>query len=246
MNEMSFYNKMILHSDFKELKSFMHRLPSIFTQEGTYIYKGRNELKVFEEEGYQLVVKSYKRPNILNKLIYSFIRSSKAERAYYNALKFIEAGIGTPKPVGFIVQRKGLLISNSYLVTLRSDCPSSFKDFRTRSFDREEAILEAIAKTTARIHNQGFLHKDYSSGNILFDESKDVIPVEIIDLNRMRFGFVSMKKGCKNFERLPATESMFETMGFTYAKERDFDPSDCIESIKMARKKEAIRSHEEL
>lgn len=237
--------KLLVHPDYKVLKSFVERLPESFARgEGRCIYKGRNELRAFEEEGFQLVVKSYRRPNLFNRLVYSFIRSTKAERAYRNALMFIEAGIGSPAPVAFLVKKEGGLIDETYFVSLQSTCPFTFRDLTQQTFAREEEILTAIGQVTARIHNQGFLHKDYSRGNILFDDREAVIAVEIVDLNRMRFGSVSQKVGCRNLNRLPLPDGMFDVLGTAYAKARGFDPEVCIREIKAARKREAVRTNE--
>lgn len=224
---------MVLHPDFRELQEFMVRLPEIFHQEGECIYKGRNELRLFREKGYELVVKSYKRPNIVNRIAYGFLRSSKAERAYLYGLKLQESGFGTPQPIGFITCRKNLLFDKSFSVSLRSTCPYTYRDFNKQSFIRQDEILETIALYTARLHTMGFLHQDYSGGNILFNDNEESIHIEIVDLNRMVFHKkIGFKAGCKNFERLPGTDDMVRTMGVTYARARGFDPELCVRTIK--------------
>ena len=70
--------------------------------------------------------------------------------------------------------------------------------------------------------------------NILFTDEADDIKVEIIDLNRMRFGKVNMEEGCKNFERLPGTHEMFVVLADEYAKSRGFDAKKCLELIEKA------------
>ncbi|MDR1601132.1 MAG: glycosyltransferase [Tannerella sp.] len=226
--------KTVVHPSFSSLDSFMFRLPYIFREQGETIYKGRNELRLFHQEGYELAVKSYRRPNVLNAIIYGFLRASKAERAYRHALCLLAAGAGTPAPVGFVTCRRYFLFADSYSVTLRSACPYTYRDFATRTFARRDEILEAIARTTARMHENGILHRDYSAGNILFDDAPDAIAVEIVDLNRMSFGKVGLKKGCRNFERLPATDDMIAVMATCYAKERGFDPELCIAGMTAA------------
>lgn len=210
----------------------MQSLPTHFSKEGTVIYKGRNELRKYQVAGYELVVKSYKRPNLINRIAYGFLRSSKAERAYRYALKLIKAGFNTPAPIGFTTCRRGLWFDQSYSVTLKSACPYTYRDFDKQAFARQDEILKAIALFTARLHEAGFLHKDYSAGNILFDDTQEEIPIEIIDLNRIIFRKVGMNAGCKNFERLPGSDLMLTTMGLTYAKARGFDPESCIRKIK--------------
>jgi hypothetical protein len=47
-----------------------------------------------------------------------------------------------------------------------------------------------------------------------------------------------MEEGCRNFERLPASDDMLTVMGTTYAQERGFDPELCVREIKKYVQKE--------
>ena len=219
---------------FKELYSFMQVLPVLFENEGTTIYKGRNELKLFKREGRELIVKSYQLPHLINRIAYNSFRASKARRSYRYAEMLRQIGVGTPQPVGFYSTGTWLLFGSSYFVSLKSECPYTYRDFATHTFEHKEEILRAIARTTATLHEHGILHKDYSAGNILFTDEADDIKVEIIDLNRMRFGKVNMEEGCKNFERLPGTHEMFVVLADEYAKSRGFDAKKCLELIEKA------------
>ncbi|MBO5699828.1 MAG: hypothetical protein J6R57_00240, partial [Bacteroidales bacterium] len=87
----------VIHKDFRDIKDFILSIPSKFEKgEGKVIYKGRNELREFEYGGKNFIVKSYKKPNIINRFVYGIFRPSKARRSYENALKLIEIGVGTP------------------------------------------------------------------------------------------------------------------------------------------------------
>lgn len=224
--------KIEVHPDFEVLGEFIQQLPLCFDHEGTVIYKGRNELRHYHIHGYDLIVKAYKLPVFINRIAYGLLRSSKAERAYRYALKLLKAGFKTPEPVGFITCRQGLLFGKSFSVSLKSSCPYTYKDLLVKRFSRHEEILKRIALFTARLHEAGFLHKDYSAGNILFDDATKDISIEIIDLNRITFTKPGLEKGCKNFERLPNTDDMLAIMGTTYAKARGFDPAICVRKIK--------------
>ncbi len=234
MKKVSLQNmQTVLHEKFADLLPFIQSLPSNFEKgEGKVIYKGRNELREFQYKGYDLVVKSFRKPNLINQIAYGTFRSSKAQRSYEYAEMFLKAGIGTPQPVGYITERKGVLLQHSYYVCLKSACPYTFNDLLTRDFPRFEEIIQAVAKTTAHIHEKGYLHKDYSAGNILFRDDTKEIQVEIIDLNRMKFGKVGLEKACKNFERLPQTGRILPLMAQTYAFFRGFTAHDCYKRMK--------------
>ena len=143
----------------------------------------------------------------------------------------MKSGIGSPQPVGYYTERTGLLFERRYYVSLKSECPYTYYDLVKNNFSNQEQILRAIARTTAAMHEHGYLHKDYSRGNILFKDTEQEIKVEIIDLNRIRFKEIGMDEGCKNFERLPGTPEMFAVLADEYAKARGFDADECFRLI---------------
>lgn len=230
--------------DFAALSSFVASLPEIFERgEGEIIYDGRNQLRRFVVDGHRLIVKSFRVPNLVNRIAYGWLRASKAQRSFEYAAMLRETGIGSPAPVAWLTERVplalpfcGSLLTRSYYVCLESTLPYSYKDVLagTLAPDVERRALEAIARTTARLHNHGWLHKDYSRGNILFgpaapssaagadNSSSESIDVEIIDLNRIRFGAVSLEAGLANlFERLPASPEQHKIMESAYREARN-------------------------
>lgn len=227
--------RVFVGDDFQDLSSFVRVLPVHFENGGTLIYEGRNKLKEFEIHGRKLIVKSYQLPHLINRVVYNSFRASKARRSYQYAQMLRKAGIGSPAPVGFYSTGTWLLFGCSYFVSLKSECPYTYRNLLEETFTGDkEKVLRAIARTTAALHENGFLHKDYSGGNILFRETDKGIEVEIIDLNRMRFGKVDIETGCKNFERLPGTHEMFVILADEYAKVRGFDADRCLELIEKS------------
>ncbi len=233
-----------LYPGHEGLASFMRSLPDAFARgEGTLIHDGRNQLRILACEGVEYVVKSYKVPILLNRLVYGLLRPSKAERALLNAQRLMRIGIGLPQPVGYINIRHGLLFTHSYMVTVRSRCPYRYDMLLSRQFDCLEQVCREVGRCTALMHEHGMYNMDYSRGNILFDLSprpteqggrmvSDMragvrVHLEMVDLNRIRFGRVDMRKGCRNFDRLPATADMHRWMAEEYARVRGFDPEEC-------------------
>jgi len=231
-----------LISEYEGLKDFMLSLPRRFGKgEGTLIHNGRNQLRRFEVDGTSVVVKSFGRPNFINRFVYGILRPSKAKRAFRNAQRLQQVGVGTPAPVGYLNVRRHGLFFRSYLVTLTSRCHQDFGVIM-QAPDEYDDVLRAVARTTARMHEAGIRHLDYGRGNILFERTADgSVLVDLIDLNRMAFGKVSLQQGCKNFERLPATPHMHRIMAETYARERGFDPEQCFALMVAARRKSKNR-----
>lgn len=208
------------------MDEFVASLPQLFERgEGEVIYDGRNQLRRFNVESRSLIVKSFRTPNFVNRIAYGWLRSSKAQRSFEYAARLRSIGIGSPAPVGWLTERSGLLFGRSYYACLESTLPYTYKDIMagTLAPDLERRALEAIGLTTARLHDNGMLHKDYSRGNIIFGPAADgSISVEIIDLNRIRFGTVSLEAGLVNlFERLPVTAEQHAIMEYAYRKARN-------------------------
>ena len=229
-----------LHPDFRRLEPFLRALPSLFAEgRGELIHDGRNKLRLLTYQGTAYVVKQFRRPNFINQWVYGTLRKPKSQRAYENALRLMQIEVGTPRPVGYINYRVGPLFTDSYLVTLKSECPWRYDMLFHRPFDCVEEVLRAVGRLTARLHEHGISHLDYGRGNILFAQSEGEVRLELVDLNRMRFGSVSMAEGCKNLRRLPATPQMHRWIAEEYARERGFDAEACYNLLRHYRKGES-------
>lgn len=204
--------------------------------DGELIYKGRNELRRFSHDGKGYVIKSFHKPNFLNRLVYGFLRTSKAYRSFFNALQLRHIGVGTPPPVAFAELHDGLLFGESYYMTLASECPYTYNDLFYKDIPYQEQVLREVGRITALMHSHGLAHLDYGRGNILFGMKDGKVCIELVDLNRMRSGRpLGLKAGCKNFERLPATPQMHRWMAEEYAKARGFDAERCFELMERYR-----------
>lgn len=218
----------VLHPNYSFLEDFMLSLPERFErQEGTLIHNGRNQLRTITYKGVNYVVKSFRRPHLINQWVYGLLRPSKAKRSYEHAMLMLSIGVGTPHPVGYINIRRGPLFDKSFYVCLESECKHVYQELFERKFDYEEDVLRAIGHLTARLHNNGLAHKDYGRGNILFQSTDEGIKLDLVDLNRLAVGPLTMEDGCKNLERLPATPQMHRWLAEAYAQDRGFDADEC-------------------
>jgi tRNA A-37 threonylcarbamoyl transferase component Bud32 len=217
---------------YKYLDEFVYNIPELFETDGKTIHSIRNTIKTFEVNKSTIVVKSFHKPNFINKLIYGNFRDSKAHRSYDYALKLIGLGIGTPAPIGYYEQKCFFLFLKSYYACLQSECPYQFTDLiNDKEFPDRDLILKAIGRFTASLHDKGIRHHDYSAGNILFQLKGNSIDIELIDLNRIEFGVVDIQKGCKNFERLNIDAESLKIMAKEYALARGFDTEVCVSNI---------------
>ena len=127
--------------EFKELESWLIRLPSDFSSRGDTIYKLRNEIKVFSVGNILLNVKAFKVPNLVNRFVYQHFRDSKSARSYRYARKFIALDIPTPPAVGQVDCSENGLLTNSYYISLHLNCNYTLKDALAFPDKKKKEIL---------------------------------------------------------------------------------------------------------
>lgn len=228
-------SQVIINEKYSPLKEWITSLPSTFSDEGEVIYKARNEIRRITHEGITFCVKRYHKPRFPNNLIYTFFRQPKAIRAYRNAELLTCEGFSTPEVVACILQ--GHPLGYSYLITLCSPLTRRFYEFRQHGIEGYEPLLDLLGTMAGRMNDRGILHKDFSPGNILFDRIDGEWKIDLVDINRMYFGPVSIHRGCRNFARLWGDERLLERVARAYARQRNFDEDRCVELSIVAWKK---------
>ena len=103
--------KIVINPAYAVLKSFITKIPVLFEQEGELVYIARNQLRHYSVEGYDVIVKRYKQPHLINRIAYTYFRPSKAKRAYEYAFKLLKLGINSPAPIAYIEQYKSGLLT---------------------------------------------------------------------------------------------------------------------------------------
>ena len=229
--------QVVLRPEYEYLRPFIVALPDRFCREGEVIYKGRNEIRVMESHGMTLNVKQFGVPIFFNRVAYSFFRSPKAQRAYEYALVLGEKQIPTPEPIAYIILKKNGLQEKSYFISRQVDYSRRFYEFGTNALEGNEDIVRALARFTTNMHEAEVYHRDYSPGNILFDRVDGGVAFCVVDINRMRFGKVSVEKGCANFARLWGQQPFFRLLAGEYARCRHADPDRCVKWVFHYREK---------
>lgn len=193
-------------------------------QKGEVIYQKRNTLRRIDG----VIVKQFATPGLLRGLWYGLFGKSKARRSYEYALRM--KGL-TPKAIAFREVRICGVLRESWYACEVSPCKHTFNELiGTPDFPHRTEILTAIGRFTALLHQQGILHRDYSGGNILFNE--DGSRVEVIDLNRICFQHhLSREQRLKNFERLNIDRAALTTIASAYAQEMGEDAQADAEYI---------------
>lgn len=229
--------KVTINPKFEYLRSFIEKLPCSFDQEGKLIYSGRNQIKVFSTGDLLINVKRYGVPSLFNRIIYSYFRPSKGFRAFTYPQMLLAKGFQTPHPVAYVEEESFGLIKHSYFVSIQCPYKRKFYEFGDADIEDCKDVVKAFAQYTARLHEAGILHRDYSPGNILFDKIDGEYQFSLVDINRMSFGIVDIRKGCANFARLWGQIPFFEYLAKEYALARGADEAECTRLILAYRKK---------
>lgn len=208
--------KFIINERYKDFQEFLLNIKSYFQENQNTIHKARNEIKVINYKNSDLVVKSFKVPNFLNRIIYTFFRSTKAKKSYEYSLKI---GDFTPKPIGFIEFYDNLLLKDSYFVSEKFDYDFTIREpLLDKDFPDKEQIFKAFSNFTHSLHEAGIFHLDFSPGNILIKEQNGEYIFKIVDINRMKFRPLCNELRMKNFSKLWAKDEDLKIIIKEYAK----------------------------
>lgn len=206
-----------------EYRDVLHEI-SRFDHMQSVLKDDRNVVKVSNIKGIPVVIKSFKRISVINRIVYSFFRRSKAQRAYENAEFLTNNGITTPLPVAFVDLYRHKLLHKSYFISLYVKCESS-EGLLHLPLDQSREPLRAFAAFTYKLHKQGIFHADFSPGNVLYSKTPDGYDFCLIDNNRMRFRKYNRKRALRNLRRINLPLDRYAVFAMEYAR---LEHSDAI------------------
>lgn len=192
--------------------------------EGEVIFSRRNTLRLTGD----VVVKQFATPNLLRGLWYGLLGRSKARRSYEYACRMQAL---TPEPVAYREERMFGVLRESWYACRESECRHTFNELiGAPNYPHRKQILQAIGRFTAELHQRGIFHRDYSGGNILFND--DGSRVEVIDLNRICFrNHLGREQRLCNFERLNIDREALRAIADGYASVMGEDADSVAEYI---------------
>ena len=218
---------MVYKSDKQEYVKLLINIREYFKDSKNSIHKARNEIKILDYKNQKLVVKAFKVPNLLNKIVYTFFRGTKAKKSYENSLKISSF---VPQAIGYIEFRKFGLLSDSYFISEQFEYDFTIREVITEAdFKDRENIFKELAKFTFLLHEDGILHKDYSPGNILIKVNENAYEFKIVDINRMEFKELNIDDRLKNFSQLWAKDEDLKIVIDEYSKLVNQDEEICFQ-----------------
>ena len=181
----------------------------------------RNKIKLFEWDDKTINIKSFKIPNLINKIAYRYFRKSKARRSFEYATTLLEKGIGTPQPIAYLENYNWLGLTSSFYVSEHLVTELTFRELvEIPEYPDNENILRQFTQFCFDLHEKGIEFLDHSPGNTLIKKVGDQkYAFYLVDLNRMNFHTtMDFDMRMKNLSRLTPKKEMIAIMSEEYAK----------------------------
>lgn len=214
---------------------FVSQIPAIFDTDGETLYQGRNTVKRFMNGNDEWIVKRYKRPFFLQRLIYTFFKKSKAERAYLYARILLDKGIDTPEGIAYIEEKKYGLIRDCYFISTACNYPTVYP-LLGGSDDYDRHFADSLADFFVRMHEKGVLHGDPNLNNILFHrDEKGNFRFVVIDTNRSVFKpSPTMQECLHNLMRVTHNRVLLRYLITHYAIRRGWNVEKSLNTVLKA------------
>lgn len=237
-------NRYFINPKYRMYEAFVRSLPDVFDKSGRLIYDSRNKVRLFDApDGQTLVVKRFKVPMLHQRFDYTFIRPSKAKRAYTFAMRLVELGISTPEPIACIESRRHGLFYYGYFVS--TYCPDPDACFLREDYEGHDDLIDAIARFIVDMHVKGFVHGDVNLSNFLYKKENGGYRITTIDINRSHFYKHPSEKQClDSLVRLTHVRPLLKKIVVRYAELRGWDSAECYDYVERRLSRfERLRHH---
>lgn len=229
--------KIMFSKSVQNSKQILNCIKEFKSDLGTVFGNGdRNIIKLFDLDGKTINIKSFKIPNVVNKVAYKHFRKSKAKRSFEYATILLQKGIGTPQPLAYFENFNKFGLLDSYYVSEHLDCDLTFRELvEIPDYPDHENILRQFVKFTFDLHEAGIEFLDHSPGNTLIKKGAEgKYNFYLVDLNRMNFHeSMSFITRMKNFSRLTPKQDMIKVMSNEYAKYYSETEEAIFENMRM-------------
>ena len=204
-----------------------------FNQQGELIKDSRNTVKVFKIDDLQINIKRFKRPNFINRLVYSFFRSTKACRSFLYANKLLDYDILTPDPIAYFENSKCFILNDSFYVCKNIDYDFDMKHvFENKQLESRDKLIKKFVLFTHKLHENGVIFLDHSTSNTIIKKVDGDYKLFLIDLNRMKFKKMTFEDRLKNFKRLNLSDDSIKKVSHFYSEIVNVNKDLIFEKIK--------------
>lgn len=154
------------------------------------IRDGRNYVAVGTWCHQRVVVKGYRRVTWANRLIYTWLRKSKAERAFRNARMLLSAGILTPQPLAWSIDKRVGIYHCAWYVSEYQPGLTMKEALENADAERRRLLIDLFISTLRKLIDAQMLIKDSNLGNfiIVADPRTHRRELALVDINRFIYG----------------------------------------------------------
>lgn len=214
--------KVVIRKEFQHLSKAIVGIITNFNSGGIYFSEPvRNAIKIFELDSKKVNVKSFKLPNLFNKIVYGYFRKSKAKRSFEFATILLQRNIGTPQPIAYFENSDIIGLKDSYYMSEQMDIDLLFRDLIINdNYPDKENILRQFVQFMFGLHEKNIEFIDNTSGNTLIKKvGENKYDFYLVDLNRMNFDRkMSLKKRMLNMSKLTNKPDIVKVMSDEYAR----------------------------
>lgn len=226
------YMKIIIAEEYRQYSDFINSIPARFDRgDGEILKDKRNSVRRFVYQGKAFVAKRYKRVNWIQRIVYTYFRPTKAERAFRFAAELRRRGIDTPHEVAYIETAEHGLFTVGYFIYEESKGREVYEEVIDKPvFDPK--LVDAVIDQIVFMHSKGVLHGDMNSANFLYTVDNDgKYHFCMIDTNRSHFrnGMPSDKECLENLKRFTHRRDLYEYVVRGYARRRGWDEESTLQ-----------------
>ena len=174
---------------------------------------GITQIRVVNENTESVCIKEYRYPSFLEKIIYSFFRSS-ARKAWFAAHGILALNFLTPQPIALIEEKRFRMLKKSFFIMedISDFLPcykyvsEKFSCYDKVTVGKKQMFVSRLAASLRQFHESGVYHSDLKGSNIMITELPDTWNIFYIDLDRVYFNKrITLKKKIKNLTQLNAS-----------------------------------------
>ncbi len=122
------------------------------------------------------------------------------------------------EPLGYIEVFDRYRLRQCYFISSKLNFNFTLDAATDKKIDGYKDILSDFIHFTYDLHKKNIMHLDYGVGNICIKKTRNGYDFYLIDLNRLKEGIVSPKKGIKNLARISNDPEIVKIFADAYAK----------------------------
>ena len=216
-----------IHPDFTHYEKFIRSIPKEEYAVKEVFCNQRNTVTKVEVEGRTFVIKKYKVPTLLNRIVYTWFRKSKARRSFEYADRLLALGVETATPVAYIEERKGGFFNVGYFISEYLSYPI-LPEAKNLNKEERDVLENEFVEFTAHLHDIKIIHKDYNVKNIFYHKVNGKYHFALVDINRMDFGKDNLRLWMQAVNQL--NMNVVDSVAFVekYANIRSLNLTKCL------------------